>query len=582
MRSLRQVLGRAERGEVPVAGVDPDVAWNTLSTIGAGSVADVDAKGAVYPRNRPLAIEVWFGSGDRWVQGSADAGVRQTRVVGLPIIETRQRLGDGDIVQTAWADEPGDGQGRVVIELTNETDVAVVAAVVVRPRMVGGAAGSISEIRVAGSLIVADRLPIVDLTREPGDVAVVVDDEASLLGLLEASNDGLVGHGALTDPQGRASLAAMIPLTPTVSRQILVVDGREETTVAPAPLDRVVNGWRAHLDRAAEIELPAWPKHVPPALLSSLLGAVPDVSGPLGASPWQREDDAALAVALGRFGVPWAAAAVTERLLVAVADGSIRQDHWPAVAISCALIAGTPEGDDVIARHADAAVLVAGATLTHASTPEFDGSLIDVVGIAHGTAAAADAASIVGKPPVGNALLQLGRLGVGLSSIDSSAVAETLATAPKPYGIADLSLAMIVTPHVDRPADAIIPLRALAGSTWRWGRGGCGDSPHARADILIGLRAMCVATSGGVVDVLPGMTRAWLGQNLRVAKLPTPGGLLSFALRWHGPRAALLWEFAGESDVAVRFTCASIDPLFESVDRSGEVLLAEPTHLVER
>lgn len=555
MRSLRQLLGRIERGEAERSDAPADAAgrtatWNTLYTIGAGAVADVDASGAVHPRHRPVSVEVWFGSGDRWVRGTADAGVRQTRVVGLPIIETRQRLGDGDVVQTAWADEPGDARGRVVIELKNETEVPVAAAVVVRPRRVTGERGSISEIRVAGSLIVADRRPLVDLTRRPGDVAVAIDQGSALLDLLAATGESLLGHESLEDDAARASLAAMIPLTPGVDRQILVVDGRQETTVAPAPLDRVVAGWRAHLDRAAEIELPTWPKHMPPALLSSLLGAVADGRAPLGADTWQRVDDAALAVALSRFGVSWAAAAVTERLLVAVMDGSLRRSDWPSVAAACALIVGSVPGDEALARYADAAVAVAGEALTNASTSELDGLLVQVVRVAHGDGAASDALSIVGKPPSGSALEQLERLRVGPTA--------------GPW----------------MPMN-VVAVRAEAGTTWRWGRNGCGDSPHARADLLIGLRAMCLDTSGDSIDVLPGMTRSWRGQNLRVARFPTPAGRLSYALRWHGPRAALLWEIEGDSAIPVQLTCRAIDPSFETSDRTGEALLAEPTHLVD-
>lgn len=578
MRSLREVL-RPTAVEVPTASTPPR-SWNTLSTIGAGSVADVDGRGVIFPRTRPLSVEVWFGAGDRWVQGGADAGVRQSRIVGLPIIETRQRVGDSDIVQTAWADESGDARGRIIVELKNETDVAVVAAVVVRPQRIVGGAGSISEARIADTLIVADRLPIVDLTRQPGDVAVAVDEDTALLDLLRTSTTTLLGHDRISDDTRRASIAAMIPLTPGMDRQIHVLDGREASTVAAAPLDRIVAGWRLHLDGAMEIELPGWPKHMPPALLSSLIGAVADDGPPLGSASWQRSDDAAIAVALGSAGVHWAAAAVAERLLIGVAEGVIPRPGWPQVAAALCAISGSTVGDEVIARHGDTAVTIAGDTLTSACGTALDSTLVDVVRVAHGAAAANDARSIVGRGARPETLRQLGRLGVSLGRDNAAELDAALDDAEKPFDLCDVALAMVASAQTGRTFNAVVPTRALAGSTWRWAHDGCGDSPHARAAIAIGLRALCVATSDDVIDIVPAMSSAWLGQNLRVARMPTPAGLLSYAIRWHGPRPALLWELTGDAGTDFSITCASIDPSFRTSDRTGEALLEEPTHLV--
>ena len=114
--------------ELPVAG-----GWNTLSTLGTGAVADVDHKGRISMRERPLSIDLWVGSGDRWWFPGREASVRQRRVEGLPVLETRMRVSDSDVVFTCWADEPGDDRGRVVVQLSTETDDPVVIGIVVRP-----------------------------------------------------------------------------------------------------------------------------------------------------------------------------------------------------------------------------------------------------------------------------------------------------------------------------------------------------------------------------------------------------------------------------------------------------------------
>ena len=76
-------------------------------------------------------------------------------------------------------------------------------------------------------------------------------------------------------------------------------------------------------------------------------------------------------------------------------------------------------------------------------------------------------------------------------------------------------------------------------------------------------------------DILPGgVPAAWLGANFEVHGLPTSArATVSFAVRWHGERPALLWEQTGPP---VGLTARSIDPDWHSDALSGETLLAAP------
>jgi hypothetical protein len=76
-------------------------------------------------------------------------------------------------------------------------------------------------------------------------------------------------------------------------------------------------------------------------------------------------------------------------------------------------------------------------------------------------------------------------------------------------------------------------------------------------------------------DVLPGgVPTTWLGANFEVHGLPTSArSTVSFALRWHGERPALLWEQTGPP---VTLTASAIDAAWRSDAPSGEVLLAAP------
>jgi hypothetical protein len=71
--------------------------------------------------------------------------------------------------------------------------------------------------------------------------------------------------------------------------------------------------------------------------------------------------------------------------------------------------------------------------------------------------------------------------------------------------------------------------------------------------------------------------RRWYGQGIEVHDAPTRFGTLSFAIRWHGARPALLWELdPHDEDHAVVITCPGLDPSFRSTELRGDALLEPP------
>ncbi|WP_420450744.1 hypothetical protein [Ilumatobacter sp.] len=72
-----------------------------------------------------------------------------------------------------------------------------------------------------------------------------------------------------------------------------------------------------------------------------------------------------------------------------------------------------------------------------------------------------------------------------------------------------------------------------------------------------------------------GMPSAWLGRDLEVHHVPTGfGSSVSYALRWHGERPAVLWEQHGERTVTL--SAPDVDPGWTSEESSGEALWAVP------
>lgn len=90
-----------------------------------------------------------------------------------------------------------------------------------------------------------------------------------------------------------------------------------------------------------------------------------------------------------------------------------------------------------------------------------------------------------------------------------------------------------------------------------------------------GLRAELVADHEDELLVAPGFRPAWQGGPLAVYGLPTRFGSLSYAVRWHGPRPALLWELdcrPGQKPVTIR--APALDGSWSSDEPTGETLLA--------
>lgn len=77
------------------------------------------------------------------------------------------------------------------------------------------------------------------------------------------------------------------------------------------------------------------------------------------------------------------------------------------------------------------------------------------------------------------------------------------------------------------------------------------------------------------IDLLVEVPPQWFAKPVDVRGFGTLWGRISFSVRWHGRRPALLWERTGGHD-RIELRCTGLDPSWSSVEPHGEALLAEP------
>lgn len=96
--------------------------------------------------------------------------------------------------------------------------------------------------------------------------------------------------------------------------------------------------------------------------------------------------------------------------------------------------------------------------------------------------------------------------------------------------------------------------------------------PGGPVPFLRAVRAVVARDADAGVELLPALPPEWLGRDLAAHGVPTAAGQVSFAVRWHGERPALLWE----APEGVRLSAPRLDPSWEVAGGSGEALLAAP------
>jgi hypothetical protein len=540
-------------------GVLPNVtgrSWTLVGTRSGADLAAVDPRGLVTPVPGGWSLDWWVGADDRWHLPSREVAVRQRLVDGAPVVETAMRVPGGDVVATAWAAQASSADGGaevVVVEVSNATPVPVALAFAVRPYDAEGVT-SVRSVALRDARVDVDGRPALLLPRPPARAVVRAFGDGDPVGTVVAGEAQPVpgGGAAVRCRAGLASAAFVVPLTHGTSVRVVLAADRSGRPLPPPgslpPPAAVARGWRTHVDAGARVVLPD----------DRLQSAVDTSHCSLLLAAHRDDDVAAVSGALDELGHPDEA----RSLLLRALDGPVR-------AVDGAVLAA-------LDRHLS---LAPDPALAERTAPT--------------VAAVADRLARDGGSPHLAAAARILRL-AGEDAAAAAAFRSAGARREHPgSGTGDERRPALVlrqaAGEVERGDDAALErLRwALdaASPTGAWpdevhprlgtGCAGDGHSLVAAAELLRAVRRLLVSEDGDGLVLCPLVPEHWHGRGLEAHGLPTPAGTLSFAVRWHGSRPALLWELDGAGPVRLR--APGLDDAWSTGERRGEALLAGPS-----
>lgn len=508
------------RQSIPVALVEgwhlptPTVVPVELAPRGGHGSCLVDEFGRIQIADEGWLLEFTLAAGARWVPTSDSE--RRTQVMVPPgVLETTITTPSGPVVERVAAGVVG-AEPAAVVDFENRGGVAIALGVVLRPLRIDGR-GHVSACRVDDSGIEIDGRRVVRFESPPASVASSDGVTGDLLARLPEPDDP-TDSASVRCRSGAAQAAAVWPLPHTASVRLVVELGGPVVADAPVPsTDDINRGWTTHLAQGLRV----------------------DVDG----MPLQEQLQTAARTVL----TSWPTAADAPAAVLAAAELGFGRDAGRFFDL-------LDRCDD------DAAVLRALARW--AQLGEQGHQLDDLERILGRLARAAhevDARGgrLAGASWLGDALVTLGGR---LHQIDQPDVAVRIQGL-----LADLA-------HSEHAADRLAELAAEQDHRGVW----AGTPMRSAAAFARALRLVVAHDTGTELALLPEVPVAWRGRPIDVFDLPVATGTISFGLRWHGARPALLWEASLAPDAPLHIHTPGIDPDFATSDRQGEALLADP------
>jgi hypothetical protein len=555
--------------------------WTLVGTVASPTATPVDPAGLV--SGEGWSIDWWVGADDRWHLPAREAAVRQELVDDAPVVETLVRIPGGDAIHRAYGirSPRAVGDEWVVAEITNATAVPFAVALVVRP-FVTDAVGAASRITVEATeggsgrdvahLVRVDGHPVAVVPRRPARLAAGSRAAGDVVDTVSAGDAG-TGLIEATCPDGLATLAMVFPLTHTsVLRVALPVGDVGDDLAYPAVVPdaaSVASGWEVHR-RGPRYDVPD--ARLQAAVERSRAQIHLAHDGDAVRRDGHRTPDlepGATEVLLGAFDLLDRPSEVGT-----VLTGWTERWVDPEPDLDAMLLA-------VVARHwslhridelLDWVLPQVVGAVERLDRADKRGRLPSTASRRRAARALSDTASMLAAvdQPEGAARVAAlaGRLGGGLASHQPPPAAERLlaagdaAAAGSEAAIADLQAVL-----------------AEASPTGAWPGPGPAGRPTghdlvAAAALVTAMRSLLVAERPDGLALLPVHPESWYGGGIEVHDAPSGFGRVSYAVRWHGTRPALLWDLDAHLGIGeVRLTAPGLDPTWSTTEPRGEALL---------
>lgn len=574
-----------------------DAGWTLVAGLDDPCPARVDGGGLVAPAGAEWVLDWWVGADDRWYLPAREPSVRQRRVGAGPVIETAVRVPSGDVVATAYpvlaagagsAGSAGSmGGGRATaVEFRNDSPVPVVLALAVRPFDLDGSPRSLSGLELAdGRVLMIDGEPRVVLPRRPNEAGASADRDQ--LDEVQAGRS-LRWDGPVAGPGANA--VCLFPLPHGTSLRVFVlgppVVGSRPGTSSPGPSpsdpvtpfdtgpfdtgpapDVVARGWSSVVERAATFRFPdPGLTSLADAARARLILTAPSLPGRIDTIDRETAD-----------------------VLEALALAGHGDECLPAIEVlSRSFLTRLPGGRGAgSGAEAAASTVRAAAAGAELFPPEVAETLLEsmtqLTSLVERSAGRSDpgAATAVAQRALARLALRAGQPDAAhhLRSLAAATdwPADSLDRPPGPAARADRAAGE--ASGGDRALERVTALAQQARPAGSWP---VADEPRPAARFWTRVRHLLVAgepnPDGGDVRLLPAMPSAWMGGEVEVHRAPAAGARVSFAIRWHGYRPALLWQVEpahpDHPAPSLRLTCPGLDPDWSSAEPSGEALLA--------